>query len=61
MINDKKFIEYCDKASDSEKETMFNFCIYTFCKLSIKSRFWIALEILLGKKFCVWISRNQER
>lgn len=45
---------------DDNKSSLINFVIYTCSSLKIWDRIQIAFEILMGKKYCMWISKDQE-
>jgi hypothetical protein len=59
MIVSDEYVEWFKNTSDDARKTVFNHVIYTFCSMSLFNRFKIAGEIILGKKFCIWISRDQ--
>ena len=61
MIITKEYIEWFEQANDDSKASVYNHSIYTLSSMKIKDSFMIALEILLGKKFCVYVSRNQKK
>ncbi len=59
MIVSDKYIKWFKETDKESRTTVFNHAIYIFASMGIVDRLSIALEILLGKKFCIWISRNQ--
>lgn len=61
MIITKNYENWFRTASDDDIGSMFNHAIYTFCNMRFFDRVKIALEILLGKEFCIHISENQKR
>jgi uncharacterized membrane protein len=61
MIMKKEFLDWMEKADEDLQGSMYNFVILTFCSLKLKDRIKLAFEIVMGKRFCVWTSRDQER
>jgi hypothetical protein len=60
MIITDKFIKFMDSADSDTQKSVYNFAILTCSRSSFKSRVMVAIEIILGEKFCLWISRNQK-
>lgn len=61
MIMKKEFLDWLEKADEDIWASMYNFSIITFCSLKFTDRVKTAFEIILGRKFSIWISRNQEK
>jgi len=59
MISES-FKKWMRKAKDEDRESLFNFTIYTLCGLPLIDRFFVAFEILMGKKFSIRISRTEK-
>lgn len=63
MIMTDEFLEWArEKAETDNTDTyvsMFNFVIYTLCGLKLRHKIQVIAEILLGQKFCMYISRKQ--
>jgi hypothetical protein len=59
MIIDERFINWYDNQDEDMQKSVINFVIYTSATLKLKDRMKVAIEIILGKKFCLWVSRNQ--
>ena len=61
MIMDERFLEWYEKADGHMKASVINFIIYVSASLSLWNRIKVAFEILMGKRYCLWVSRNQSK
>lgn len=61
MIINNKFIEWYDKQDSETQGSVINFVIITCASMNLWSRIKIAFEILMGKKYSLWVSRNQHK
>lgn len=55
----ESYINWYENASDDDRGSTINHVIYTCSSLDLKDRIMIAIEIILGERFCLWISRKQ--
>ena len=60
MIINEKFINFMLTADDETQGSAYNHVILTCASLGFIDRVRVAVEILLGEKFCRWVSRNQK-
>lgn len=59
MIMDKGFLDWYGNANADEQVSALNFVILTCSSLKFINRLKVAIEIILGEKYCKWVSRNQ--
>lgn len=57
-INDE-YISWYESADDDTRGSVYNHAMLTMSSMKFTDRLKIAAEILLGKRFCIWVSRNQ--
>ena len=60
MIITEKFINWFEKQDRDTYASLYNFAMLTFSSLSFFDRVTLAIEIILGKKFCLYRSRKQK-
>lgn len=60
MIITQKFIDFMENGSKEDQMSVYNHAVYTCASLRFLGRLSIAVEILLGKRFCLWLSRKQK-
>ena len=53
----ENFIKTYDSFSKEDKQSTIYFVVYTCATLPFFDRLAVAVEIILGKRFCRWISK----
>jgi hypothetical protein len=59
MIIDERFLEWYKTVDDDMRGSTINFVLYVCAGLNFIDRIKIAIEIILGRKYFLWVSRNQ--
>lgn len=60
MIITDEYIKWFEQADEDTQASVYNHAIYTFSSLKFMDRCLTAFEILMGKKYCLWVSKNQK-
>ena len=56
----ESYIDWYTNAPEDDRGSAANHHVWALSTLSIFNRTLISIEILLGKRFCMWVSKNQD-